>query len=187
MHFRNGWKKKKKKKKNKKTRLSQILITPFSSRISVQNFFYTIITTHYDTHYNFPLFKKYIPWKLNYFKELKFNNDQSVTTHKIFFLKAKQKIKYMHGKYFDQFLEKKTDIDDNIHLKNYSESHFIWKLACLLSVNCIIVFSQQRTMCIVNISCLASLLGYSRAVGLSKHNPAEIWYSWRHIDFCMPR
>lgn len=100
MHFRNSWKKKKK-------RLSQILITPFSSRISVQNFFYTIITTHYDTHYNFPLFKKYIPWKLNYFKELKFNNDQSVTTHKFFFFKAKQKIKYMHGKYFDQFLEKK--------------------------------------------------------------------------------
>lgn len=76
MHFRNGWKKK---------RLSLILITPFSSRISVQNFFYTIITTHYDTHYNFPLFKKYIPWKLNNFKELKFNHDQSVTTHKMFF------------------------------------------------------------------------------------------------------
>ena len=158
------------------------MITPFSSRISVQNFFYTIITTHYDTHYNFPLFKKYIPWKLNYFKELKFNNDQSVTTHKIFFLKAKQwKVFWsISGK-------KKTDIDDNIHLKNYSESHFIWKLACLLSVNCIIVFSQQRTMCIVNISCLASLLGYSRAVGLSKHNPAEIWYSWRHIDFCQDK
>ena len=31
----------------------------------------------------------------------------------------------MHGKYFDQFLKKKkTDIDDNIHLKNYSESQF---------------------------------------------------------------
>lgn len=26
---------------------------------------------------------------------------------KFFFFKAKQKIKYMHGKYFDQFLEKK--------------------------------------------------------------------------------
>lgn len=77
-------------------------------------------------------------------------------------------MKNMHGKYFDQFLKKKTDIDDNIHLKNYSESHFIWKLACLLSVNCIIVFSQQRTICIVNISYLASLLGYSLAVGLSK-------------------
>ena len=48
-----------------------------------------------------------------------------VSQHTKFFFKAKKKIKYMHGKYFDQFLEKKTDIDDNIHLKNYSESHFI--------------------------------------------------------------
>ena len=53
----------------------------------------------------------------------------------------------MHGKYFDQFLEKKkTDIDDNIHLKNYSESVSESLLACYLLIASL--FSFNKELCV---------------------------------------